>query len=291
MTTKALDVAKPRAVASQSSSALMEMIAKVANDPSYPVANLEAMFNMKERWEANEARKAFNVAFSDFKAEAVKIVKRTEVKDGPLKGQKHANLFDVVDAVTPHLSKHGLTISWKLTKDEPAWLEITCVLRHVGGHSESVSMGGGPDTGPGRNSIQARCSAKTYLERYTATAILGLAAQDADDDGRGAGKAPAQEKIADPKESKKAAAPSEPPAPTKGKDTFAVAAPFLYGTPPKIEFRGPSAHQRYRIDTAAAKLAKANFRDGDTAIVSWELKDGIKHVVNLERKAAEASGF
>lgn len=149
---------------------------------------LKQLMDLQERWEANEARKQFNYAFAEFKSEAVKIVKRTEVKDGPLKGKFHANLFDVVDATTPHLSKHGLAISWKLTKDEPAWMEVTCTLRHHGGHSESVSMGAAPDAGPGRNAIQARGSAKSYLERYTATAILGLAAQDADNDGNGGGK-------------------------------------------------------------------------------------------------------
>lgn len=49
-------------------------------------------------------------------------------------------------------------------------------------------MGGAPDTGPGRNAIQARGSAKSYLERYTLTAILGLSAQDSDDDGAGGKK-------------------------------------------------------------------------------------------------------
>lgn len=149
------------------------------------VDQLERLMALQERWEGNEARKAFNAAFADFKAEAVKIVKRTLVKDGPLKGKHHANLFDVVEATTPHLSQHGLAISWKLTKDDPAWMEVSCTLRHVGGHSESVSMGAAPDAGPGRNAIQARGSAKTYLERYTATAILGLAPQDADNDGDG----------------------------------------------------------------------------------------------------------
>jgi len=46
-------------------------------------------------------------------------------------------------------------------------------------------MGAAPDTGPGRNAIQSRASSKSYLERYTATAILGLAAKEADDDGNG----------------------------------------------------------------------------------------------------------
>ncbi len=162
----------------------MQMLAMMVQrgvDPS----QLKDLMALSERHEANLARKAFNEAFAAFKSEAVKILKRTEVKDGPLKGKFHANLFDVVDGTTPHLSKHGLAISWKLSRDEPQWMEITCTLRHTLGHAESVSMGGPPDTGPGRNAIQARASTKSYLERYTATAILGLAASDMDDDGNG----------------------------------------------------------------------------------------------------------
>lgn len=169
--------------------ALMKLIERVTLDKDFDVSKLKELLDVRERWEATEARKAFNAAFAAFKSEAVKIVKRTEVKDGPLKGKFHANLYDVVDATTPHLSKNGLAISWRLTKDEPLWMEVTCTLRHVAGHSESVSMGAAPDAGPGRNAIQARGSAKSYLERYTATSVLGLAAQDADDDGRAASTA------------------------------------------------------------------------------------------------------
>lgn len=146
---------------------------------------LERLMALQERWETNEARKAFNAAFSAFKAESVQIIKGATIKDGPLKGKTHADLFDVVSAATPALSKHGLSTAWKLTKDDKDWMEVTCTLSHVAGHSESVSMGGAPDAGPGRNAIQARGSVKTYLERYTLTAILGLAARDADDDGGG----------------------------------------------------------------------------------------------------------
>lgn len=161
------------------------------------VDQLERLMGLQERWEANEARKAFNAAFAAFKAEAVTIIKRTEIKDGPLKGRRHANLYDVVDAVTPHLCEHGLAISWALTKDDQTWMEVACTLRHVAGHSESVSMGGAPDTGPGRNAIQARGSAKSYLERYTATAILGLAAKDQDNDGGGVGGGMEESEIVD----------------------------------------------------------------------------------------------
>jgi len=146
---------------------------------------LAKLMDLKDRYDAKVAEAAFNVAFAAFKAEAVVLIRNRLIKDGPLKGKKHAELSDAVNAATPALSKHGLSVSWKITRDERDWMEVTCYVRHVGGHMESVSMGGAPDTGPGRNAIQARGSVKTYLERYTYTAILGLAAQDADDDGAG----------------------------------------------------------------------------------------------------------
>ena len=89
------------------------------------------MMELQDRWEANEARKAYNLAFSDFKAEAVRVLKAKQVTDGPLKGKAYAELYSVVDAVTPALSKHGLGASWKITKDERDWIEVTCTLKHI----------------------------------------------------------------------------------------------------------------------------------------------------------------
>lgn len=148
---------------------------------------IQKLMDLAERWEANEARNAFNRAFAAFKAESVKIIKNSTYTDGPLKGKKWANLFAVVDAAVPALSKHGLGHSWKITKDEPQWLEVTCTLRHELGHSESVSMGGPPDTGGAKSPIQARASSKSYLERYTLLAITGLASADEDNDGAATG--------------------------------------------------------------------------------------------------------
>jgi hypothetical protein len=151
------------------------------------VEQMQQLFELKLRMEADEAKKAFHKSFSAFKAEAVRVVKNVSVTDGPLKGKKYADLFGVVNAVTPVLAKHELSHSWKLTRDEKDWMEVTCTISHSLGHSESVSMGAAPDAGPGRNAIQARGSAKSYLERYTLLAATGLAAADTDTDGN-AGK-------------------------------------------------------------------------------------------------------
>ncbi|CAG2152558.1 hypothetical protein LMG19282_04216 [Cupriavidus campinensis] len=158
---------------------------RIAVESNADLDRLERLMQLQDRWEAKEAKKAFDAAFAAFKAEAVTILKNKQVTDGPLKGKSYAELHEVVNAVTPALSRHGLSSSWRLTKDEKDWLEVTCYLRHVAGHEESVSMGGPPDTGGAKNQIQARASTKSYLERYTLKAITGLSEQNDDDDGNG----------------------------------------------------------------------------------------------------------
>jgi len=147
------------------------------------IADIGRMMDLQERYESREAEKLFNVAFAGFKAEAVKIIKGKKVTAGPLAGKSYAELHDVVDAVTPALSSNGLSAAWKITKDEKDWLEVTCTLKHVGGHSDSVSMGGPPDAGGAKNAIQARASTVSYLQRYTLKAITGLSETDDDNDG------------------------------------------------------------------------------------------------------------
>lgn len=144
---------------------------------------IEKMMDLQDRWERKEAEKAYNAAFAAFKSEAVRIIKGREVTDGPLRGRAYAELHDVVDAVTPALSRHGLSASWKLTRDEKDWIEVTCTLKHTSGHRESVSMGGPPDAGGAKNPLQARASTKSYLERYTLKAICGVAEGGDDTDG------------------------------------------------------------------------------------------------------------
>jgi hypothetical protein len=149
---------------------------------------IEKLMGLQERWEANQARKAFNEAFAKFKAEAVVVERNRLVTDGPLKNKRYAELVAFVDAATPALSKHGLSASWNITRDEKDWIEVTCTIEHVLGGKKQVALGGAPDTGGAKNQLQARISTVTYLERVTFKAACGLAEQGDDDDGRG-GKA------------------------------------------------------------------------------------------------------
>lgn len=162
----------------------MSMLA-VAVKQGMSLETIKELRALQKEWEADEARKAYNVAFANFKAEAIKVIKNKTYSDGPLKGKSYAELFTVVNALTPALSANGLSASWKLTKDEKDWLEVTCTLKHSLGHSESVSMGGPPDNGGAKSPIQARASSITFLERYTLKAICGVSEQGDDTDGGG----------------------------------------------------------------------------------------------------------
>jgi len=159
------------------------LLLQMAVQQNADIEKLEKLMALQERWEKNEARKAYDTAFAAFKAEAVRIVKNRAVTAGPLSGKKYAELFSVVNAVTPALSANGLSSSWAITRDEPDWIEVTCTIKHSAGHSESVSMGGPPDVGGAKNPIQARASTVSYLQRYTLKAITGLSEQEDDDDG------------------------------------------------------------------------------------------------------------
>lgn len=175
----------PSPTVSADAGALMKIIDRAAMDPNFDVAKLEQLIAVKERWEKREAEKAFNESFAAFKAEVITVIKNKSVTDGPLKGKSYAELFSVVNAVTPLLSKHGLSHSWRLSKDEKDWIEVTCTLKHVLGHAEAVSMSGPPDAGGAKNAIQARASTITYLERYTLKAVCGVAEGGEDNDGNG----------------------------------------------------------------------------------------------------------
>ena len=167
------------ALAANSPAAMM--MAAMAQGAS--LEQIEKMMDLQERFERRESEKAYNAAFAAFKSEAVRILKARTVTDGPLKGKSYAELHNVVDAVTPALSRHGLSASWKLSRDEKDWLEVTCTLKHTSGHSETVSMGGPPDAGGAKNALQARASTKSYLERYTLKAIWGVSEGGDDTDG------------------------------------------------------------------------------------------------------------
>ena len=139
------------------------------------------MMDLQERWEANEARKAFVAAMGAFKANPPRLTKNKQVSYTGT-SYTHASLDHVCDVIGQGLAEHGLSYRWEVEQPEGA-IRVTCILQHVLGHSERVSMTAPPDDSGKKNRIQQIASTTSYLERYSLLAITGMAAGDQDDDG------------------------------------------------------------------------------------------------------------
>lgn len=146
---------------------------------------LEKLLVLQERWEGNEAKKAYHKAMAEFKANPPKIDKDKKVGYDTSKGKvgySHASLANVTDKVNTELSKYDLSASWSTKQN--GQVVVTCKITHAMGHSEETTLAAAADMSGSKNAIQAIGSAITYLQRYTLLSLTGLAAHDMDDDGK-----------------------------------------------------------------------------------------------------------
>lgn len=160
---------------------------QTALDKGASIEQMQQLMDLQERWEANNARKAFAQAISAAKSEIKPIAKKRAVDFTSSKGRtnyQYEDLALVAEEVDPILSKYGLSYRYR-SKQEANRLEITCILAHCDGHFEETMLAAANDDTGNKNSIQAIGSTATYLQRYTLKLALGLSA-GRDDDGRGA---------------------------------------------------------------------------------------------------------
>ena len=177
------DVAEPsRAVAPMTPMDMMER----AISTGAGIEVLTQLMALNERYEASQARKAFDEAMAAAKAEIPIISKSRTVDFTSSKGRTHyryEDLAEVARTVSPILSRYGLSYRFRTTSLPNEPVTVTCIVSHRMGYSEENTLTAGRDDSGNKNSIQAVGSTLTYLQRMTLKAALGLAASE-DDDGR-----------------------------------------------------------------------------------------------------------
>lgn len=162
----------------------MEMLDRAVSQGAN-VETLTQLMNLQERWEANQARKAFDEAMASAKANMPAIIKSRKVDFTTQKGRtnyQYEDLASIMNQVGPVLSANGLSVRYRTLAEPSQPIAVTCIISHRMGHSEENTLMAGRDESGNKNSIQAIGSTVTYLQRYTLKAALGLAAA-ADDDG------------------------------------------------------------------------------------------------------------
>jgi hypothetical protein len=146
----------PREVSTSSSVITpMEMLHSAISNGA-DIAILEKLMGLQERYEASQARKAFDSAMADAKAHMGTVHKTT-------KGNYRFNVDQTEKS-----------------------MKVTCIVRHRDGHFEETTLMSPIDTSGSKNAVQQIGSTQSYLQRYSLMAALGLAASR-DDDGHAAG--------------------------------------------------------------------------------------------------------
>lgn len=169
------------------STKLMAIIEKMASDPQFDVAKLERMLAVKLSWEADEARKAFNVAMDEFQAACPPIPKTGKAKVRMKSGGQYEYdfpKFEVMQKIcNPHLLAVELHTSFGKFEVLPnGWIQIHCIVSHRLGHSESTAVAVPVPKGVSVNESQQAGIALSYAKRYAYAAVLGLVIEGVDND-------------------------------------------------------------------------------------------------------------
>lgn len=165
---------------------IMQTMVEQGADPDA----LGKMMELQERWEANEAKKAFDKAVAEFKKNPPKVIKDMENKQYK---SSYVSIENLVTTVTSALSQYGLSTRWEYPETGNDAVRVCCVLTHEMGHSESVCFSAPPDTSGAKNPIQQLKSTSTYLRIMTFEAVTGIVTEygSLNDDGDAAIDKPA----------------------------------------------------------------------------------------------------
>jgi len=119
----------------------------------------------------NELYAALSKAQGDM--EAAKMDKKN-----PFFKSKYADLASVINSSRPHLSSNGLSVIQRIMTNDRGMHLFTRLCHASGQWIESVMP-----LNPSKNTIQELGSYITYSKRYSYASMIGVVAEDEDDDG------------------------------------------------------------------------------------------------------------
>jgi len=150
------------------------------------VAVMRELLAIRREERADLAREAFANALVQFRT-LVKPIIMTGNRDDRTSGgtvhYQYAELTTTIEQIQPALDQCQLTPTWTATKNDPAWVEIDCIVTHGLGHKEhSMPVGAPvPQTGNrGQTPVQVRMGVITTLKRVTLFMVLGLVTKEDD---------------------------------------------------------------------------------------------------------------
>lgn len=162
---------------------------RLAVESQLPAESLERIVALAERMEDRAGARAFNVALAEFR-HAVPDISHTRVVNTGKYKYSYAELHAIEGIIEPFERAHGFTHTFD-SEWEEGKVRATCIIRHVGGHSERTSFAAPVDRKAVMNDTQKAASAVSYACRQALRLAYGLrivpvmaGAPGEDDDGR-----------------------------------------------------------------------------------------------------------
>lgn len=164
----------------QSPNALIE----AAITQQLPIEHLERLMDLKERWDRQQAKKAFDEAMARFQSKCP-IIKKSKkggaTKDGTV-AYYYAPIESIVEQTKDLIAECGFSYLIKTNMTENA-VEVICEVRHVMGHSEISTMNVPLLTRTGvMSEAQVTAGTTTFAKRYAFCNAFGIMTADDDND-------------------------------------------------------------------------------------------------------------
>jgi hypothetical protein len=171
-----------------------DQLVEVLRDKSIPADKLALVLQTRREILQDQRIEAFHTAFVRMSAEMPQVRKDGTVeliKEGRSLGSyKFATWENMDKVIRPILHKYGFALTFSEVASENGGVILQGELIHVDGFSHKAQTKMPPDTGPGRNALQAHGSALSYAKRYLAEGLCNIVRQGQDDDAIKSGLKP-----------------------------------------------------------------------------------------------------
>jgi hypothetical protein len=146
---------------------------------------LAKLLDLQERWERNQAVKAFSIAKLECKSELPVVVRDKKGDKGMYPSLEH-----VSREIDPFVTKHGFTHDFGTkTSQKDNCITVTLTVSHRDGHSEVRELvdiphdTAGPKGTPNKSAVQGLVSSTSFAQRKLKLMYWDITVADEDRDG------------------------------------------------------------------------------------------------------------
>lgn len=171
-------------LAQSAEQSMISRLADLASDKTIDPDRLEKLLNIQITLLERNAKLEYDRALADLQAKMPRITARGEIKDRSGEVMSRYIKYEDIDLVIrPLLREYGFSLQHD-RRDEGDKMIITSILKHRGGHQDSVSIPLPYDrTNALKSALQAAASTASFGKRHNVCSLLNIVAEGEDDDG------------------------------------------------------------------------------------------------------------